>query len=42
MTMATALADANLSHVPVGSQLGVSYSDRTDNNTTGEEGSSLD
>ena len=35
------LVDENLSHVPVGSQLGVSYSDRIDNNNNGEEGSPL-
>ena len=35
------LVDENLSHVPVGSQLGVSYSDRIDNNNNGEQGSPL-
>ena len=35
------LVDENLSHVPVGSQVGVSYSDRIDNNNNGEEGSPL-
>ena len=33
------LVDENLSHVPVGDQLGVSYADRIDNNNNGEPGS---
>ena len=36
-----ALVDENLSHVPVGSQLGVSYADRIDNNGNGEMESPL-
>jgi hypothetical protein len=35
------LIDENLSHVPVGDQLGVSYSDRIDNNNNGEANSPL-
>ena len=36
-----ALVDENLSHVPVGDQLGVGYADRIDNNGNGEAGSPL-
>jgi hypothetical protein len=35
------LIDENLSHVPFGDQLGVSYSDRIDNNNNGEANSPL-
>ena len=35
------LVDENLSHVPVGSQVGVGYSDQIDNNNNGEPGSPL-
>ena len=37
-----ALIDENLSHVPVGDQLGVGYADRIDNNGNGEAGSPLE